>query len=203
MLKEAFSVPCYGLDFRGDPGGCVREINAWAAKQTKQEGSDILQPGDLTPETMLVLVSASYFKGTWDKPFGRSATRPRDFRLDAEREIKVPTMRRQVDQRIANREWFMVVPLAYEDSSIEMVLLVPKQVDGLARLEDELSAEKLSEWLAEDKTSVELTLTLYLPKLLYESRFDLAQPLVERGAKRAISPLGSPISSPCFGLALR
>lgn len=197
-LKEAFSVPWYGLDFRGDPDGCVREINAWAAKMTKQEGSDLLKPEDVHPSTRLVLVSASYFKGTWDEPFSRNATRPRTFHLDAERETEVPTMRRKVEQGFANRDWFAVVPLAYEDSSIEMVLLVPRQVDGLTRLEDELDAEKLTEWLDEGKDWQNPLLTLYLPRFDFRSSFDLAPPLAESGVKHLFSEQDSDFS-PMFG----
>jgi len=198
-LADVFRVPWYPMDFRNDPDGSVREINAWAAQKTNQEGMDILRPGDITPKTTkLVLLNASYFKGTWADAFPRKGTRARTFYLDGERETKVPTMRREAEQRIADRELLTVVPLAYRDSSVEMVLLVPKEIDGLAKVEQELSTEKLSEWLAKDDGWRDVKLKLYLPKLAYESRFDIRAAISQLGVEDVLFT-GTADLSPMFG----
>jgi len=111
MLADVFRVRWYPMDFRNDPAGSVRKINAWAARKTNQEGMDILQPGDIDGAVAkLVLLNASYFKGAWGVAFPRKGTRPRTFHLDGERETKVPTMRRKLEQRIADRGLLTVVP---------------------------------------------------------------------------------------------
>jgi serpin B len=91
-----------------------------------------------------------------------------------------------------------VVPLAYRGSSIEMVLLVPKEIDGLAKVEQELSAEKLTEWLAKDDGWRDVKLKLYLPKLAYESRFDLFAAISQLGVKDVLFT-GTADLSPMFG----
>jgi len=198
-LADVFRLPWYPMDFRNDPDGSVRKINAWAARKTNQEGMDILRPGDIDREvTKLVLLNASYFKGTWADAFPQRSTRPRTFHLDGERETKVATMRREVEQRIADRELLTVVPLAYRSSSIEMVLLVPKEIDGLAKVEQELSAEKLTEWMVRDDGWRDVKLKLYLPKLAYESRFDLLAAISQLGVKDVLSTHTADLS-PMFG----
>jgi len=79
-----------------------------------------------------------------------------------------------------------------------MVLLVPKEVDGLANVEKELTAQKLAEWLANDDAWQDVKLKLYLPKLAYESRFDILAAIRELGVKAALHSRTADLS-PMFG----
>jgi serpin B len=198
LLTKTFSVPWYRMDFRGDPAGSVREINAWATRMAGGEGGDILETTDVKPTTRFLLVNASYFKGSWQDGFGRHATEPEVFHVDSERRTKVPTMFREVEQKIAQHKTLTVVPLAYRSSSVEMVLLVPKTIDGLAAVERELSPEKLSEWLGGRKAWKRQTVALYLPKFSLATQLDLSGLLSDRGVKLVFSPTDSDFS-PMFG----
>ena len=50
------------LDF-ADGEAASQVINTWVADQTNQKIKDLILPGILTPNTVMVLVNAIYFKG--------------------------------------------------------------------------------------------------------------------------------------------
>jgi hypothetical protein len=49
------------LDFAGDPTGSADAINSWVEAQTHDRIKDLISPGDIQPETYLVLTNAIYF----------------------------------------------------------------------------------------------------------------------------------------------
>jgi serpin B len=66
-----------------------------------------------------------------------------------------------------------------------MLVLLPRQVEGLAELEKTLTAEKLKDWLNELRTqNAEVT----LPKFLMTDEFALKDTLTALGMRKAFSP---------------
>ena len=73
------------VDFRGDAETARRTINHWVDDKTKQKIGEVIPSGGVTNETRLVLVNAIYFKGKWELPFRKTATRDEPFRGCASR----------------------------------------------------------------------------------------------------------------------
>jgi serpin B len=74
--------------------------------------------------------------------------------------------------------------LPYEVKELSMVVLLPKQVDGLAAIEKSLGAAALAEWLGKmRRTEVVLT----LPKFKTTAAFELNQTLAAMGMADAFS----------------
>ncbi|MCK5803261.1 MAG: hypothetical protein KAI66_10530, partial [Lentisphaeria bacterium] len=187
-LDNAFRAHVFPTSFRTAPDAARSEINAWVARATRQRGMQLFGLGIITGQTAVVLVNAAYFQGSWRDEFDRYDTKRRTFHLAANRRIRVPTMRRQTTTRYAQHRMLKVVPLSYKSCSLEMILLVPEKVDGLADVEAALTGEKLAEWLQPGKAwrkSVEVK--LYLPKFRIKSDFRLKVPLQALGVKDAFS----------------
>jgi serpin B len=55
------------------------EINTWTADQTANKIKELIKKGVLDEGTVLVLVSAIYFKAQWVNPFPEAQTQPADF----------------------------------------------------------------------------------------------------------------------------
>ena len=77
------------------------------------------------------------------------------------------------------------VEMPYENERLSMVLLVPRQRDGIGALEEALNAENLSRWLdglAERKVHVRM------PRFKIEDRFHLEETLPAMGMPLAFTP---------------
>lgn len=84
-------------------------INAWVKEKTKDKIAEIIRPENITPETILVLVNALYFKGLWKDPFDKAQTAPRPFTPLVGAAKPVPMMNR------SNRYAY------YEDAQVQAI----------------------------------------------------------------------------------
>jgi serpin B len=80
------------VDFKGATEASRQTINLWVEQRTENKIRELLQPGNLTPDTRLVLTNAIYFKGDWEKQFKKEDTKDEDFHLSAAQAIKTPLM---------------------------------------------------------------------------------------------------------------
>jgi serpin B len=158
-------------------------INGWVEEQTEAKITDLIPAGVLTANTKLVLTNAVYFHGIWSDPFQKDRTKDEDFQLTATDKIKVPLMHRWDEFRYAAVDELQILELPYGDGSLSMVVLLPKEIDGLAKLEAKLSFENLNRWLESLRHEDEVK--VYLPKFKTTSQFEMAETLKAMGMKSA------------------
>lgn len=183
LMKDNYSAGMQQVDFT-QPDDARREINAWAAQQTGDKIKDLLHPGDVSPETRLVLTNAIYFKSDWRHAFIAGATHSQNFHVAPGKDVVVPMMRQMSEFRTytdKNRS-FKLLEMPYDNSELSMIVLLPAQVDGLAQLEKKLDAGSLTEWLQQMKAGKTLVL---LPKFTMRRRFELADLLQKMGMTAA------------------
>jgi len=179
----------YGGGFQAVDFGPGREhtrllINDWVSQQTLGRIDELLQPGDLDPATVLVLTNAIYFKGTWQTPFDPQYTRPHRFHLADGATVETPMMWGMVDCAYHRSDLLEAVELPYDGDRLGMVILLPREVDGLAAVEAALTAAELDRWIAGMKPA---SMSVALPRFEFESRFDLSRTLAEMGMPLAFS----------------
>jgi serpin B len=122
-------------------------INRWVEDKTRNKIKELIQAGVLDPTTVLVLANAIYFKGAWLNPFDKNLTRGEPFHLTATKTITTPMMThpRLECGYYADAE-VQVLEIPYVGKQISMLMILPRQVDGIAKLERGLNATKLTEW---------------------------------------------------------
>jgi serpin B len=184
LLKDDYGAPLQEVDFRGATEKAREDINAWVSQQTKDKIKDLLEPGSVGPDTRLVLTNAVYFKGDWATPFKKDLTRPGPFHLGPNEAADVPLMHQTTHFKYLDAGTFQALALPYAGKDLEMVVLLPKKVDGLTGLEKALTAEALDGWLAKMRTE-EVVVTL--PRFQLTSKFELAPTLAAMGMKRAFT----------------
>src|SRR5215813_200172 len=79
LNRDFYQAEVRAVDFSGGAEQVRQEINSWIAKTTHDKIQDLIQPGQLSPQTTLVLCNAIYFKGTWTFQFDSKATGPMPF----------------------------------------------------------------------------------------------------------------------------
>jgi serpin B len=144
LLRDTYAAPLEEVDFRADPPGARQRINAWVSERTQRRIPELLPQRAVDPLTRLVLANAVYFRGAWRTRFDEHDTDPRPFAAPGAGDpVSVPTMALRARLPYAEAPGAQVVALPYEGEQLWMVLVVPRDTDGLARLEPTLDATRL------------------------------------------------------------
>ncbi|MBD1880445.1 serpin family protein [Coleofasciculus sp. FACHB-T130] len=178
------------VDFAGATEQTRRTINNWVAKKTEDKIQDLIAPGTISSKTKLVLTNAIYFKGAWFSPFDRQKTKDEPFYVTPTQQVSVPMMCKTEQYGWADIGSLKVLELPYgqgEEISKElsMVILLPKQADGLAKMEQQLTPKNLERWLSSLK--YEQMVEVWVPKFNLTSEFDLSKVLANMGMPEAFS----------------
>jgi serpin B len=196
------------VDFSTAAEPARREINDWVSAQTRGKITDLLQPGVLNSATRLVLVNAIYFKGRWAEPFKPSQTAADFFTVSATQKVQAPLMHLKARFRYAELDEFQMLELPYAVDEpparggipapliappanspgiahLSLVILLPKETEGLKQLENSLSETALTNWLAKGALR---EVEVFLPKFKMTAQFSLAQTLAGMGMPGAFSP---------------
>src|SRR5438045_3238115 len=146
LVKQNYRAAFELLDFVTDASGATKHINQWVAGETHDRIRDLIPGGALDETTRLVLANAIYLKAPWADPFSKNATKPEPFHVRGKTPVDVPMMRK-TNQHFgyAKREGFTVVSLRYIGDELQLLVLVPDEVNGLPALEAKLSAEILAQ----------------------------------------------------------
>lgn len=144
-LSQAYGAALSPLDY-GDPKAHLA-INRWVEKRTDKRIQNLIAD-PLPPETKLVLVNATYFKGRWMHAFDPRDTRDGTFHVEAEKTVEVPFMVQEEWFNHGQMETFAMVELPYRGMAFSVFILLPegKAAADLARLEAEVSAANLAAW---------------------------------------------------------
>jgi serpin B len=181
LTKENYGSGLQEVDFRNASADARKTINAWAEKETRNTIKDLVPDGLLTPNTRLVLTNALYFKGDWLRQFKKDRTKDDVFHLDADKEVKVPFMHQTAHFNYYSNPTFQLLEMPYVGEDLSLVILLPKQVDGLPALEKGLNTASLTNWLTHLRdTEVQVT----VPKFKVTGEFRLKKTLSDLGLGR-------------------
>jgi serpin B len=183
VMKDNYVAGLQQVDFAKSEDA-RRDINAWVAQQTADKIKDLLHPGDLSPQTRLVLTNAIYFKGDWQHAFKGEDTYDQPFHVAPAEDVSVSMMHQQGEFRYFADEakTFQILEMPYKDSELSMVVLLPARLDGLTQCEKMLDARSLAKWLTKMEAA---KVKVILPKFTMSSRLALAQRLRELGMTAA------------------
>jgi serpin B len=174
-------------DFSTQAAAASDEINNWVAQKTQNKIQNILSPGTLDHLTRLVLANAIYFKGLWTIPFAPTNTSTQPFHVSNTNQVSVALMHQPVDVvNYLDAGQFQAVELPYGSNQVSMLILLPREVDGLPQLEQQLSPDFLSAVLA---GMLQRDVEIFLPRFTLESSFSLNDALAEMGMPDAFRPI--------------
>jgi len=183
-LKTLYGAEFHEADYISAAEAARKTINAWVEKQTSHKIRELLKDGMLSSDTRLVLVNALHFKADWHHPFKKDRTRDDTFQLNATDRINVPLMSQAGKFRHAEDAQVQVLELPYAGEEWSMLVILPKKTDGLAAVEQNLTAHRLREWISNLRES---HVAVTLPKFRMASDFHLKKPLMELGMTLAFT----------------
>ncbi len=185
QVQSSYGAGLHQVDFKSSPDGVRATINQWVERETKDRIKDLLPPGSVTPMTRLVLTNAIYFKGSWEDPFDKRATRTDSFHVSSSQSVQAPFMHRNTAYRYYDGGTFQALEMPYKGNELSMVVLLPKRNDGLSALENSFTAAAVARWI--EKLEFANRIILSLPRFTMTQQFNLNTSLAAMGMPQAFT----------------
>jgi serpin B len=191
ITRRHYGAELQRLDFQADPSAARATINAWVEQRTRGRITDLMPPSSVTSDTRLVLTSAIYFKGQWATRFDSRLTAPAPFHVAPGVERSVPTMSGELDCQVCQVPGATLLGLPYRGGDLSMVILLPSDPDGLARLEAGLDADSLVAWIGRMAPAKQF---VTLPRFTVSTSLSLVETLAAMGMPSAFQPASADFS---------
>ncbi len=180
--REFFGAEVASLDFSSPQA--LERINGWVNTNTNGKIKKIFQ--EIDPRTLLILINAIYFKGSWQEEFDKSKTREEVFHLSDGSEKRVPMMRREGAYPYFRGDNFETARLPYGDGNVSMYIFLPNHDSNLNEFLDNLNAGNWASWLSQFSTVREDSMMI-LPHFKLEYEIKLNDTLKAMGMEIAFS----------------
>ena len=179
LLAAQHGADVQPLDFAGNPSDSTQVINDWISTQTDGLIPELLPPGFIQPNTVLVLTDAVYFKARWETIFGKYGPVSDSFtRLDGStvpvdflQQLELPGPRGAGDGYVG-------AEIPYAGDEFSMLVIVPDE-GRFEEVRDRLGQDLLDEVDASFTTG---SYELRLPPWSNDTQIDLLPFLTDLGA---------------------
>ena len=152
-------------------------INSWVNDKTSGKIPTIINP-PIDPTTMMYLINALYFNGTWKYEFDSTNTKPKPFtQLNGSTE-NVPTMMVRDTLKYYSDNNFQVVELPYGNGDYSMLVLLPSSNLSFANAEAALTQGEMNKII---DSLLEQDVIVDLPKFKVQYGTDLIPVLTKLG----------------------
>lgn len=164
------------LDF-GMRQEALETINGWVAEKTHDKIETIVD--QITPDQVMFLLNAIWFKGTWQKEFNEESTKSLPFHLENGTTIQTETMQRRDTLPYMSNDLFSAVQLSYGKGNYNMFVFLPSEDKDLKEIIDNLDAENWGNWM--DSFEETKSVDIKLPRFNYAYEIKLNEVLTEMG----------------------
>ncbi|MFZ5517624.1 MAG: serpin family protein [Candidatus Zhuqueibacterota bacterium] len=180
--KQYFDAEVAGLNF--DDPASVNVINGWVNQSTNGKITEIID--SIHPATVMFLINAIYFKGTWTYQFEEKDTYDGYFTLPDNSQQNCKMMRQANEFNYFNDEQIQAVELPYGDGLFSMILMLPKQDVDIEALIKNLDQTAWDSWLGK---LTKQNGTVHLPRFKLEYEIKMNDALTALGMGIAFSDL--------------
>ncbi len=186
--RDYFGAQVSALDFAKDD--VKTAINSWVSANTHGMIPKMLEKGP-TPDTIIYLVNAVYFKGDWVAPFAHEGTSKEPFTRADGTKIDVDMMYSSDAKPYAANASLQATKLLYKGLDASFYVMLPREGVGLdaalASLEGTGFSDLRTAMIAPNTGEV----ILGLPKLDTEFGANLNEPLKAMGMPRAFDSMAA------------
>ena len=180
--REYFDARASALNF-ADPGA-AGIINGWVKDQTRGRIEKIVDD-PIDAATVMILINAVYFKGTWTSQFDKKKTAQATFTGRSGAPGSVPLMQLADTLRYAETDRYQAVDLPYGGRAFSMTLVLPKAGQAMEELVGSLDPASWDQLLAGLQRREG---TVFLPRFRMEWDKILNETLQAMGLKLAFIP---------------
>lgn len=186
--RHYFDAEIRSLDFSRADAADV--INAWVSQKTQGKIPDIVT-GPIPELTMMYLINAVYFKGTWSEQFDPKKTRDDTFTATGGARKNIKMMNRSGRMRYHSGQLVEIVDLPYGWDRYSMAVLLPRNGVTLAEARNALLSDQWGLWL---DALIETEMDLQMPRFTLEYETSLREMLRKMGMELAFDPVNADFS---------
>ena len=183
--EEFYRAEVSSLDFNNPDAASI--INRWVNDQTRGKITGIVDP-PIDPSSILFLINAIYFKGTWTDVFDESLTQDQTFHLLDGSTIDHPLMKQSGDYRYLETDRFQAIRLPYGRWRLSMYVFLPSRESSLKEFQSTLTAANWSGWMRQFAMRDG---SIVLPRFRIEFESTLNDALKALGMEIAFDPSGA------------
>jgi serpin B len=184
LVRKNYGAELAQVDFVTAAETVRQEINDWVEKQTARKIQNLIAPGTLNALTRLVLANAIYFKGKWEHPFSKEATRPGDFHVAADQKTMAQMMHKTDRFGYAEHDGVQILEMPYTKGTLRFVAILPRKIDGLNAVEKKLTPAYLADCLEKLRSE---KVQVMMPRFEMRGTYQLKPTLGEMGMPLAFA----------------
>ena len=175
-LQSYYDAEIFERNF-GDPA-TLASLNGWVENETNGKIKDILEA--ISPDEVMFLVNAIYFKAIWTNPFDAAKTADLPFTLATGASVNVPMMVGQVKHWLSFDETLkaQIIEIPYGNENYAFTIILPQEASDINNIISSIDVNTLNNAM---KDSLTLVRDLYLPKFQLDFKADLKDLLVGMG----------------------
>lgn len=179
--KNYFNAEVSGLDFTNPQS--INIINAWVENKTNSKIKQII--GSIDPMSVMFLINAIYFKGTWTYQFEKDKTRDDFFTLPDGSQKQCKMMVQAGDVSVFATDDFQAIDMPYGDELYSMTVFLPTGQTDLDALIAMLTPENWNTWVSQFSP---VEADLYFPKFKLDYEIKLNDVLIALGMENPFNP---------------
>jgi len=179
LMKEKYESEIESVNFETDCKKIEGDVNTWIAKKTNHMIPKLLSEGTLAEDTILVILNAIHFKGSWLEAFD-PVPKPLPFLLRSGEICRRSYITRTSDKfGFSSTEKLKVVTIPYKEGGFYMLLAKPRRMDDhIDEIIADMQPTELIKIIKDPKDRPPLS-RLRLPKFKIEYNFESVKQCME------------------------
>lgn len=183
-LLSKYSANAQDVDFGSEAAQVQASVNDWVSGKTNGLIKKMMSDPP-SPDTILILLNAIYFRGKWEKQFDAKKTKKIPFFNNGENEIETDFMvmtgkdHNYTEMTVAGHK-SQILEMDYELGR-SMVIVLPQERNGLKCI---LSSDSFTHDLRNLCLNLETHKTrvnVFVPKFQFETEYKMNHPLIQMG----------------------
>ena len=181
-VKTFYSAEATSLDF--SQLSSLDYINGWCNEKSHGMIPKIIDY--LSPDAMLVLMNAIYFKATWTDKFDKKDTKDETFTKADGSSVTLPMMHRKAEIQCGQNDLFTSIRLPYgSGDKYSMYILLPAE----GKTVDDIIVSLNNEFWEANRNSAIAIADIKLPRFETKSEIELNEMVKELGASSMFDPM--------------
>uniref|UniRef100_A0A0R3RK10 SERPIN domain-containing protein n=1 Tax=Elaeophora elaphi TaxID=1147741 RepID=A0A0R3RK10_9BILA len=156
----------------------AQEINNWVSIKTNNRIRKLMVTAKVNSETEMLVFNIIYFQGIWKKPFISEHTQNDIFHISQSETKKMPMMLLRAELPYYEDHLVRVVKLPYVGDEVEMVIILPKILFNLPKIQEMITGKDLINYVY---NATRINVELKLPKFGLEAELNLEDALRKLG----------------------